>query len=178
MSMNTVAKAGEKGKDAMLEQLEAIREALSDIEAKLIPAPAEIPNTFEQAKVWAGAHRDLCNHFRKGCDDFWANVDFFLVRLDGITRNIPARANQEAWARTLRKLERTFIEQARNIHGQLMSLADFSEYTAMMAALACDCDLDAMQKAVDDDASLYCMGRRIDPREQRGHTQAEAVQRT
>lgn len=150
--MQTVEYIG-KGKESnisILEQLEAMREALNTIEERIEPTPAKYPDSFEQAKIFLAPYVLHGQAFYKECLSFRSKIDEYMMDLRRVHLSLPSKGNAMAWRKTFEALEDYFDDQCHALMGQVTALGNYYLHAMHMAAMACECDFVAMNTALLD----------------------------
>lgn len=148
MLKDTVNGKGTQGNSAIIDQLAELQNQLEAIAEKVEPTPAKYPDTFEQAAIFAAPYVKRGEDFHRECLAFQSKIDAYMMQTRKAFRHIPSKGNAVAWTKTLELLESHFDDQCHALMRQASALGDYYRHIMHMAAMACDCDIDAMTEAI------------------------------
>lgn len=154
MQKNHIDTHAEVNTDVVLEQLENVRDILNGIEGKIDPAPAQYPDTFDQMQIYTAPYLKRATVFYRECLEFKARIDSFMMDWRRMATAMPSKGNRVAWRLTQENLDTAFDDLARGVMDQTQALGAFARYMGLTAAMACDCDHEAMEKALQGDDAV------------------------
>lgn len=137
----------------ILEQLEALRETLDAIEQKVEPTAAPIPDTFNMATLYASPFNKLADQVAREAEAFddylarlWSNVSI-AARAPVAAKNLPG------WEKSFEHLARAWHRQIASLRNNVDAVKEFAQHMIFTTAVACECDANALQSAIEQGAS-------------------------